>query len=278
MRRLGAIAALALVTSACGSGGGVNAITVGAAHSYRLGDFQPSQPVKPNVPTQVSFTIDQPSGSPLTDYRTGAGPHTGVHVIAVSDDLTSIIHEHPPIAGDGRIATTMSFSNPGRYRVLVDAYPRNGQLPNFQLFRNVTVSGPTQSHPLPPFKRTLEVGGNRVVMHGSSHIRAIQPTFLRVTVTDAHGRPARFHPWFGALAHAIFFRAGSLAYFHTHVCGAATPGCAGAFGATRISGTSSKPGVLRVGVLLPQAGTWRMFLQFRTGSVTLTAPFTLTVR
>ena len=37
------------------------------------------------------------------------------------------------------------------------------------------------------------------------------------------GRPARFTPWFGALAHAIFFRAGSLDYFHTHVCAPARP-------------------------------------------------------
>ena len=88
----------------------------------------------------------------------------------------------------------------------------------------------------------------------------------------------RFTPWFGAIAHAIFFRAGSLAYFHTHVCGAATPACSGSFGATRVSGTSTRPGRLRVGVLVPQAGTWRLFLQFKAHGRVVTAPFTLVIR
>lgn len=272
------LAALALLAAGCGKGNGVNEITVGAARTYRLADFQPAQPVKPDAPTQVAFTIDQPSGAPLTKYRKGAGPHTGVHVIAVSDDLTTIIHDHPPIGADGRVATPMTFRAPGRYRVLVDAYPQNTQQPNFQLFHDVTVSGAAKPQPLPPFRRDIDLNGVHVVLHGGPVIRAIQPTFLRVNVTDASGRPATFTPWFGALAHAIFFRAGTLSYFHTHVCGASTPACAGAFGGARISGTSSKPGVLRVGVLLPQPGTWRMFLQFRIDRVTYTAPFTLTVR
>ena len=51
-------------------------------------------------PAVVAFRIDQPSGEPLTDYRTGSGPHTGVHLIIVRDDLSTIIHHHPkPQAG-----------------------------------------------------------------------------------------------------------------------------------------------------------------------------------
>ena len=47
---------------------------------------------------------------------------------------------------------------------------------------------------------------------------------LKITVTDPQGKPAEFTPYYGALAHAIFFREGSLDYFHTHVC---APGDAG---------------------------------------------------
>ena len=38
----------------------------------------------------------------LAAYRTGAGPHTGVHLIIVSDDLSTIIHRHPPMQPGGR--------------------------------------------------------------------------------------------------------------------------------------------------------------------------------
>jgi hypothetical protein len=96
-------------------------------------------------------------------------------------------------------------------------------------------------------------------------------------VTDPHGRPGTFTPWYGALAHAIFFRAGSLDYFHTHVCAPGASGCTSFLGATKVAGSSSTPGKLRVGVLVPVAGTWRLFLQCRVNGHVLTAPFTLEV-
>jgi hypothetical protein len=49
-------------------------------------------------------------------------------------------------------------------------------------------------------------------------------------------------------------------------------------GATRVTGRSTAPGVLRVGVLLPVSGTWRLFLQTRVNGQVVTAPFTLVVR
>ena len=101
--------------------------------------------------------------------------------------------------------------------------------------------------------------------------------FLTVTVSDPQGRPARFTPWFGALAHAIFFRAGSLDYFHTHVCARGASGCTSFLGGTKVAGRSATPGKLTVGVLVPVPGIWRLFLQCRVGGHVLTAPFTLRV-
>jgi hypothetical protein len=100
---------------------------------------------------------------------------------------------------------------------------------------------------------------------------------MKVRVTAPDGKPAPFTPWFGALAHAIFFHAGNLDYFHTHVCAPGATACTSVFGGSTVSGSSSKPGSLTVGVLLPESGTWRLFLQFRSGGKVLTAPFTLHV-
>jgi hypothetical protein len=269
-----------LALAACGSSGTGNGITVGAARTYELAGFQPSGAVKARVPTTVSFTIRQPSGSPLTAYRRGSGPHTGIHLIIVKDDLSTIIHQHPPVGAGGRLSKTIVFPSPGRYRVVVDAYPQstpNGQT-NFQLFRRITVSGPAKRVPLPPFAPTVSVDGYRITLHGKPRLRAIDPAFLTVTVTDPQGRPAPFTPWFGALAHAIFFRAGSLDYFHTHVCAPGASGCTSVLGATKVTGSSATPGKLTVGVLVPVSGTWRLFLQCRVNGHVLTAPFTLRVR
>ena len=48
--------------------------------------------------------------------------------------------------------------------------------------------------------------------------------------------------------------------------------------ATKVTGSSSTPGKLTVGVLVPVAGTWRLFLQTQVNGHILTAPFTLAVK
>ncbi len=100
---------------------------------------------------------------------------------------------------------------------------------------------------------------------------------MTIAVTGRDGRPATFTPWYGALAHAIFFRAGSLDYFHTHVCAPGTTGCTSTLGGAQVTGTSAAPGKLQVGVLVPVAGTWRLFVQTKADGRVITAPFTLKV-
>jgi hypothetical protein len=265
-----------IVLAGCGSGASTPQVpSIQAARTFRLANFHPTGKVQPGRPVTVSFSIEQPDGTPLTDYKRGAGPHTGVHLIIVSDDLSTIVHRHPPVGADGTLQQTVVPPRPGKYRVVVDAYPQ-GQ-PNFQLFNSIDVAGRASPKPLPSFQRTQVVDGYTFTLHGNPHLRAIQAGFLTITVTDPQGRPVRFTPWFGALAHAIFFRQGSLDYFHTHVCAPGAVGCTSILGASRVAGSSTTPGKLKVGVLVPVAGTWRLFLQTRANGRVLTAPYTLEV-
>jgi hypothetical protein len=161
--------------------------------------------------------------------------------------------------------------------MVVDVYPASGQQTNFQLFGSVMVSGAYKPQPLPAVTATDTTGGYRFTLHGAEHLKAIEASLVTVDVTGPAG-PASFTPWFGALAHAIFFRQGSLDYFHTHVCAAGVSGCTSVLGPTKVTGTSTAPGKLRVGILVPAPGTWRLFLQCRIDGTVLTAPFTLHVR
>lgn len=278
MKGAGALAGVVLLLAGCGSSAGTPQLTVGPARTFRLAQFTPGR-LEAGRPQQLSFTIEQPSGAPLTSYRTGSGPHTGVHLIIVRSDLGAIVHKHPPIGADGRITEEVTLPTPGRYRVVVDAYPRlSGPLRSFQLFRWITVAGKAAPSALPPFQPTVTVAGYRFVLNHPPALHAIRPAFLALTVTSPDGSPASFTPWFGALAHAIFFRAQSLDYFHTHVCAAGMAGCTSVLGPTRVTGRATRPGQLRVGVLLPVPGTWRLFLQCKVDGRVLTAPFTLAVR
>jgi hypothetical protein len=252
--------------------------TIGAARTFALTGFTPLRIPHPGT-ARLSFTIRQPSGGALTTYRRGGGPHTGVHLIIVRRDLSLIIHRHPPIGRDGRITESIDFPSPGLYRVLVDAFPAlRGAPRNFQLREWVRVGGAYRPKPLPPFAPAVSVDGYHIRLSAPRRLQAIEPAHLTASVTDPQGRPVAFKPFYGALAHAIFFRQGSLDYFHTHVCGPSTPGCTSVFGGTRVTGRSSKPGKLQVGVLLPVSGTWRLFLQFEAGGRLVSAPFTLRVQ
>jgi hypothetical protein len=272
------VAGVALAGCGAGSGSAVSAPTIPHARIFALSGFEPAGVVRAGRPVRLSFTVLQPDGKPLTSYKTGSGPHTGIHLIIVRDDLSVIIHHHPPVGADGRLADTITFASPGPYKVLIDLYPNiAGGQQNFQLFTTVNVSGAYRPRALPPFRASQLVGGYRFTMTGHPSLKAIQAALVDVEVRDRQGRKVTFTPWFGALAHAIFFHQGSLDYFHTHVCGAGATNCTSALGAARVAGTSTEPGKLSLGVLLPVSGTWELFLQAQIGGRVLTVPYTLAV-
>ncbi|HXD66593.1 MAG TPA: hypothetical protein VNV17_18360 [Solirubrobacteraceae bacterium] len=275
-----AVAAMAALLAGCGSSSGssITAPTVAPAQTTHLNAFQPTGTVTPGKPVSMSFDIKLSTGKTLTQYKTGPGPHTGVHLIIVRDDLAYIIHQHPPIPPSGILHQSITFPAPGPYHVLVDVYPNvPGTLPNFQLSRSIRVAGAYHPRKLPPFAPHVVVDGTHFHMQPFAPLHAIQATFLHINVTDAQGRPVHFVPWFGALAHAIFFEKGTLNYFHTHVCAPDAPNCGSLAGAPKISGSSAAPGKLTIGVLLPVPGTWRLFVQLKIHGRVVTAPFTLDV-
>jgi hypothetical protein len=279
---LAATSFAALAVAGCGgsSGGALSVPQVAPARIFTLAGFQPARTVRPGRPTTVSFTVQMPDGKPLTSYKTGPGPHTGVHLIIVRDDLAYIIHQHPPVGPNGLLRQTVTFPAPGPYRVLVDLYPNiPGGQPNFQLFSRVNVAGRYRPIKLPRFRPDLVVDGYHFDMQAHPALHAIQAQFINVNVLDPQGRKVTFTPWFGALAHAIFFHQGSLDYFHSHICAPNAPNCGLLPGvsSTRVAGRSTAPGKLTIGVLLPVPGTWRLFLQMKAAGRIVTAPYTLNV-
>ena len=114
---------------------------------------------------------------------------------------------------------------------------------------------------------------------GHPQLHAIQAEFIDVNVTDPQGRKVTFVPWFGALAHAIFFHQGSLDYFHTHICAPNAPNCGAPPGvsAPRDHRQVDRAGQADARCPAPAPGTWRLFLQMKLGGRVITAPYTLNV-
>src|SRR5690349_8155163 len=100
-RLIAALLAVVVLAGCGGAGSGLTVPQVAPARTFALARFQPSTPVRPGHPVTIRFTVTQPNGQPLTRYNTGSGPHTGVHLIIVRDDLAYIIHQHPPVGPGG---------------------------------------------------------------------------------------------------------------------------------------------------------------------------------
>ncbi|MDP9259148.1 MAG: hypothetical protein M3Q31_21730 [Actinomycetota bacterium] len=276
-RGLAGVAALGLMAAGCGGGGGSPAPpTIAPAKEYRL-DWQGPTAVAEPGRTTLRFAVLTPDGKVLKRFRTGAGPHTGVHLIIVRDDLSSIVHKHPPIPASGRLSLPVDLPKAGRYHVLVDVYPAAGALRNFQLTHELQVGTGNVKAALPAYAPVVHAGGLTFRVARLPGLRLAEPASMIVNVTDAAGKPITFTPFYGALAHAIFFRVGSLDYFHSHICGN-DPACTSGFGTPATTGHSTKPGRMELGVLLPATGTWRLFLQVFHAGKLITAPFTLRVR
>ena len=116
MRKLLLLLAVVPLVAACGgsSSSAPSIPTIQAARTFQLAGFEPGGAVAAGKPVTVAFTIQQPNGKPLTNYKRGAGPHTGVHLILVRTDLAAIIHRHPPLGPDGRLSDTIVFPEPAR--------------------------------------------------------------------------------------------------------------------------------------------------------------------
>ena len=263
----------------CGSGSSqVTLPPVSAAGVNHISGFTPSGPIPAGKPVKVSFTIVQPNGQPLTQYATGPGPHTGVHLIFVRKDLADIVHVHPPIGAAGEISETVTFPAPGQWLLVTDVYQKqpNTTLPlNYQLKQDLQVKGRYVKKPLGPVRTSVTTDGYTFTIHHMPKLKVANADYLHVSVTDANGKPATFTPWYGALAHAIFFKQSNLAYFHTHICSPDLPLCATG---SAVHGSSAKPGQLTIGMVFPEAGRWRLFLQGQIGDKIVTAPFTLDVQ
>jgi hypothetical protein len=202
--------------------------------------------------TPVAFRILGPEGDPVTEYD--VDHDVDLHLIAVRRDLTGFQHVHPSRAADGTWTTSLALT-PGTWRLFADFVPAaDGE--NRTLGADLAVPGQYDPAPLPPASRTAEVDGYTVTLDGE--LTAGSESELTLSVSR-DGRPVTdLQPYLGAYGHLVALRSGDLAYLHVHP---ADDGDAG-------------PGI-RFFTTAPSAGTYRLFLDFKHGSVVRTAAFTV---
>ena len=173
-----------------------------------------------------------------------------MHLIVVRRDLTGFQHLHPILRPDGTWTTMLTLPQAGTYRVFAD-FSVNGKPTT--LADDLQVDGDVRSRELPAPSKTAEADGFRVRLTDGA-VHAGEESGLTFDVTR-NGKPVSLEDYLGAKGHLVALREGDLAFMHVH------------------PDASS----LRFEAAFPNAGSYRMFLQFQVAGRVHTAAFTLEV-
>jgi hypothetical protein len=197
-------------------------------------------------PFALAFRIVDRGGRTVRDFDL---EHTKrMHLIVVRRDMTGFQHLHPSESADGTWSLPVTLPEAGSYRVFADFSVANKP---YTLADDITVDGSVRSQPLPAPTDAVAVDGLRVALSEGA-AKAGRESELAFTVTRA-GKPVAIQDYLGAKGHLVALRQGDLAFLHVH----------------------PDENRLRFMATFPTAGTYRLFLQFKTADGRLhTAAFT----
>jgi hypothetical protein len=276
-RTLIAIAATALAMTACGSATGMPGATTASHHSamadmptgdgltadasgFRFASVTSRLPAGQAV--SFPFRILGADGKPVTVFEPDQTKL--MHFYLIRSDLTGFQHVHPSISADGTLSAPLAPVQPGTYRAYTSFITKDaaGNPVPLLLSQPLTVPGAVTTTPLPVASTTTQVDGYTLTLSGD-RIMAGREHPLTIAVSK-DGQPVTdLQPYLDTYAHLTAFHDNDLAFAHLHPHGT-------------VNGDHGGP-ALSFAAMLPEAGNWRLFLQFQTAGVLHTAAMTLAV-
>ncbi len=179
-----------------------------------------------------------------------------MHLIVVRDDFTGYQHLHPSLAADGTFTVPLTLAQAGSYHAISD-FTTGGK--RYALAEILTAPGAVSRVALPaPSPMTVSDGYEVRLARGT--VMAGKEAQLSFTVTQAGKPVTALQPYLGAYGHLVALRKPDLAYSHVHP-----------------TAEDLKAGSITFSADFAAAGTYRLFLQFRTGGSVHTALFTVNV-
>jgi hypothetical protein len=203
---------------------------------------------KPGKQFQLGFRILDERGRTVRDFEV---EHTKrMHLIVVRRDLSGFQHVHPTQLADGSWTTPLTLPVAGTYRVFAD-FSVDGTPTT--LADDLDVDGTVRSQIFPAPVKATGVDGFRVRLADGA-VRAGEESELTFSISR-DGRDVHPQDYLGAKGHLVALRRGDLAFLHVH----------------------PDANSLRFEATFPNAGAYRLFLQFKVAGRVHTAAFTLEV-
>jgi hypothetical protein len=211
--------------------------------------------LSPSGFTTWRFRIERCDGAAQKQFDREHGKL--LHLIVVRSDLSSYQHLHPRLGRDGTFSVRIAAPRPGAYRAIADFVVDSRK---YVLGTTLLAPGDAADQPLPRPSLYATSHGYDVELQRPAELRAGDEAQLTFRITR-HGRPAGdLQPYLGAYGHLVALHAPDLAYSHVHP-----------------NGEDRSDGAITFDTELHARGTYRLFLQFKTGGRVHTAAFTQTV-
>ena len=209
-----------------------------------------------------------------------------IHLMIVSDDLSEFYHVHPELVTDYFILA-QTFPHGGRYHLFVDFTPPGGKrtVEHFTLNVDGEKARPVPLTPDAAWVKTVD--GLRVEMNADKPLRAGEDFLLTFSLTDEKTRlpVTDMQLYLGALAHVAIFDQGLTNLIHAHPMDAGEvydPTQGPQFhthnpddAAKKLIGQS--PSEVKVPMVLPHAGLYKMWVQFQRNGKVVALPFVIAV-
>jgi hypothetical protein len=217
--------------------------------------------IKPNTPFSLVLKIVDASGQPISNFETFH--EKLLHLIIVSDNLSTFQHIHPEYQQNGQFEVTTSLPTPGQYTLFADYKPAGSQ--QRVSVSTVSVPGTEEAAPSAQFN-TEKLVENAVVTltRPKSALKVGEDTMLEFELKDATSKaPIALQPYLGELGHLVIIHNTQTLteenYIHAH----AMP--------------NTPTGTVAFHTRFPRAGLYKMWGQFNREGKIITADFWVNV-
>jgi P-type Cu+ transporter len=243
-------------------------------------DLTSQPPAQPGAPTNLGLRLTAPDGGPLP-APLAIEHEQPMHLVIVNRDLSFFDHVHPRAGQDPAVySLPYTFPAPGSY-LLFDEFAVTGHADETHALPLQVGVGAGPAPALRPTAPSTVAAGLTLTLTPREAPRAGVPTGFVVHVTQ-DGRPATdLAPWLGAAAHVVIIREDRGFFEHAHAVAGAEPPDAMAMASA--AGDMAPPPAqfgpdVAFSARFPQAGLYKLWVQFTHGGQVVTASWVIQAR
>jgi hypothetical protein len=229
----------------------------GVAQAYSMTITPAATPVA-GQPIQLALELKDPQGKRVTDLQ--VMHEKLVHLIVVSSDLSFFTHEHPTQRADGMLDHALTLPQPGDYTAYADFTPKGGAgtVASATLSIAGTAPAPVALAPVALPASTSD-GPFTVDLRTDAPLSTSGGVLLDFSIRDASGPITDLRPYLGAKGHCVIISADRKHYLHSHPM------------------DGGDAATVRFHTLFPEAGTYKIWVEFRPRGEPLRVSFVVDV-